>query len=343
MSDPTPLLQVENLKMHFPVFAGAFRKHVATVHAVDGVDFSVHAGETLGLVGESGCGKSTTGRAILQLYRPTAGSVRLAPREGTSEPVDVATLPERDLKPMRRRMQMIFQDPFASLNPRLTVGDTIAEPIRVHRLRTGPAVMERVRELMELCGLNARFVRRYPHEFSGGQRQRIGIARALAAEPDLIVCDEPISALDVSIQAQILNLMVDLQKRLGLTYIFIAHDLSAVRHISDRIAVMYLGRIVEIAPAKELYRKPSHPYTQALISAVPIPDPAIESTRERIVLTGDLPSPQNPPTGCRFHTRCPYAWDRCRKEVPPLHDLGGGHQAACHLVDDPTGGGQREV
>ena len=337
MSAPTSnktdhILRVRDLKMHFPVRAGWLNRVVGSVKAVDGVSLDVRRGETLGLVGESGCGKSTFGRAVIRLYKPTAGQLLL--NAGGKE-TDLAPLKESEIRPLRRKVQMIFQDPFACLNPRMTVGSIIGEPIRVHKLAEGDAAKKRIAELMEMCGLNSKFIRRYPHEFSGGQRQRIGIARALAAEPDLIVCDEPISALDVSIQAQIMNLLGQLQQELGLTYIFIAHDLAAVRHLSDRIAVMYLGRIVEVAEAADLYAKPTHPYTQALISAVPIPDPEIEATRERIVLTGDVPSPRNPPSGCTFHTRCPYAWERCKREAPAAHDTGNGHMVACHLVEEP--------
>ncbi len=333
MSDPKPLLVVDDLKMHFPIYKGALlRREVARVRAVDGVSFEIYPGETLGLVGESGCGKSTTGRALLQLYRPTGGKVVFDGVELTALKGDKA------LFPYRRHMQMIFQDPYACLNPRMTVGDIIAEPLRTHGLTPDKgAMMEQVQALMVRCGLNPQYVRRYPHEFSGGQRQRIGIARALATSPRFIVCDEPISALDVSIQAQIMNLLQDLQQEMGLTYLFIAHDLAAVRHISDRIAVMYLGKVVEIADYASLYANPRHPYTRALISAVPIPDPEIELTRERIVLEGDVPSPINPPTGCRFHTRCPARRahpeiaDRCVNEVPLLQ--GDDHRVACHLYD----------
>ncbi|MFT4702943.1 MAG: oligopeptide transport system ATP-binding protein [Bradymonadia bacterium] len=330
----TPILSMRDVKMHFPIREGILGRVAGHVKAVDGVSLDVMPGETLGLVGESGCGKSTLGRAILQLYKPTAGQVVYREEgEGVEEGVDLCTLKRSDMRPYRRKLQMVFQDPFASLNPRMTVGDIIAEPIRVHKLADGEAAQRRVRELMEMCGLNSRFLKRYPHEFSGGQRQRVGIARALAAEPRLIVCDEPISALDVSIQAQIMNLLEELQAELGLTYVFIAHDLAAVRHISDRIAVMYLGRIVELSTAKDLYANPQHPYTQALISAVPIPDPEIEATRERIVLTGDVPSPRNPPSGCRFRTRCPYAYERCAAEVPARTDLPSGF-VACHLREE---------
>ncbi len=331
---PRPLLRVRGLKMHFRVKEGMFNQRSATVRAVDGVDLDVFPGETLGLVGESGCGKSTLGRAILQLYRPTEGTVEL---DVDGRYVELTRLGSGQLRSMRRHVQMIFQDPFASLNPRMTVGGIIGEPIRVHGLREGADVERRVRELMDLCGLNPRYVRRYPHEFSGGQRQRIGIARALAAEPRLIVADEPISALDVSIQAQIMNLLDDLQRELGLTYLLIAHDLAAVRHMSDRIAVMYLGRIAELATGESTYGAPFHPYTQALISAVPIPDPEIEARRERIMLHGELPSPRKPPTGCRFHTRCPWAYERCHRDEPALGPVPDGeptHAAACHLRED---------
>ncbi len=333
------LLEVKGLRMHFPIYKGALiRREVARVKAVDGLDFEIYAGETLGLVGESGCGKSTTGRAILQLYTPTAGSVHF---DGTDIAAINRTGGDKALFKFRRHMQMIFQDPYACLNPRMTVGDIIAEPLMTHGLVKGrDEALRRVQGLMVKCGLNPQYVRRYPHEFSGGQRQRIGIARALATNPRFIVCDEPISALDVSIQAQIMNLLQDLQQELGLTYLFIAHDLAAVRHISDRIAVMYLGKIVEIADYDQVYADPRHPYTQALISAVPIPDPEVEATRERVVLEGDVPSPIDPPTGCRFHTRCParkanpQIAERCATEEPTLKVIGErGHRAACHLYD----------
>ncbi|HEX6290466.1 MAG TPA: dipeptide ABC transporter ATP-binding protein [Herpetosiphonaceae bacterium] len=318
------LLDVRDLKMYFPITRGiVFQRQVGAVKAVDGISMTIKRGETLGLVGESGCGKSTAGRAILQLYKPTAGEVIFNGR-------DLTKLNSNEMRRTRRDVQMIFQDPYASLNPRMTVGDIVGEPIRVHGLRKGSkAVRDRVQELLQLVGLNPYFVNRYPHEFSGGQRQRIGIARALAVEPDFVVCDEPVSALDVSIQAQVINLLEDLQDQLGLTYLFIAHGLSVVKHISDRVAVMYLGRIVELADSVELYRQPLHPYTQALLSAVPIPDPVIEKKRQRIILQGDVPSPINPPPGCRFHTRCPIAIDKCRVEDPPFVDYGGGHFAAC--------------
>jgi oligopeptide transport system ATP-binding protein len=322
---PETLIEVKDLKMYFPVTKGiVLRRKIGDVKAVDGLTFSIRKGETLGLVGESGCGKSTTGRALIQLYKPTTGEVIF---HGT----DLTKLPPEQMRQMRRKVQMIFQDPYASLNPRMTVGDIIAEPIIVHNLRKGKeAVRERVQELLKLVGLNPYFINRYPHEFSGGQRQRIGIARALAVEPEFVVCDEPVSALDVSIQAQILNLLEDLQNQLGLTYLFIAHGLAAVKHISDRVAVMYLGKIVEIAAGAQLYQAPTHPYTQALLSAVPIPDPALERTRARIILTGDVPSPLNPPSGCRFHTRCPIATEHCKQEEPELKDIGGGHMVSCH-------------
>ena len=336
MAEPgQELLRVQGLKVHFPVYGGGFfRKRVGQVHAVDGLDLQVLRGETLGVVGESGCGKSTAGRGILQLLRPTAGSVRFDGQELT-------TLWRKrlgrhawgaELRELRKRMQMIFQDPYASLDPRMTVEDLIAEPLRTFGLAAGDARRRRVQELMAQVGMDPRFVRRYPHEFSGGQRQRIGIARALALEPELIVCDEPISALDVSIQAQIMNLLQELQARLGLTYVFIAHDLAAVRHIADRIAVMYLGRIVEVGPDEALCRDPKHPYTKALLSAVPLADPQRERARRRLPLAGDVPSPIDPPTGCRFHPRCPEAVDRCRTQDPPLRALGEGRSAACLLL-----------
>ena len=318
------LVEVRGLKMWFPIMRGILQKHVADVKAVDGLNFDVFQGETLGLVGESGCGKSTTGRAILQLYKPTAGSVLF---EGS----DLVALKGEDLRKMRRRMQMIFQDPYASLNPRMTVGSIVAEPLEVHNIGTKAERVERVRELLKVVGLNPYFINRYPHEFSGGQRQRIGVARALAVNPAFIVCDEPISALDVSIQAQVINLLEDLQEQFGLTYLFIAHDLSVVRHISDRIAVMYLGKIMELSDREELYLNPMHPYTQALLSAVPIPDPVIEEKRQRIILEGDVPSPVNPPKGCNFSTRCPKALDMCKEQEPEFRDYGGGHWAACWL------------
>ncbi|MBX5481993.1 MAG: dipeptide ABC transporter ATP-binding protein [Myxococcaceae bacterium] len=318
----TPLLEVRDLKTHFPVRGGLWGKVQGHVKAVDGVSFDLHKGETLGLVGESGCGKSTLGRTVLRLIEPTAGTIRFDGR-------DITTLPPRELRALRRRMQLIFQDPYASLNPRMKVREIVEEGLVIHRLASGKERAEKVAALLQKMGLPADAADRYPHEFSGGQRQRIGIARALALNPDLIVADEPISALDVSIQAQIVNLLVDLQKELGLTYLFIAHDLKIVEYISDRVAVMYLGRIVELAPARELYRSPKHPYTQALLSAVPVPDP--DRRRDRIILEGDVPSPLHPPQGCHFHPRCPYAFERCRRETPPLYELGNGHRSACFL------------
>jgi oligopeptide transport system ATP-binding protein len=318
------LLEVKSLKMYFPITQGIIiQRHTGDVKAVDGLDFFIRRGETLGLVGESGCGKSTTGRAILQLYRPTAGQVLY---EGT----DLCKLKGEPMRKMRRKMQMIFQDPYASLNPRMTVGNIIGEPMEIHNLAKGKEKQQKVQHLLEIVGLNPYMANRYPHEFSGGQRQRVGVARALAVEPEFIVCDEPISALDVSIQAQIINLLEELQSQFHLTYLFIAHDLSVVRHISDRVAVMYLGKIVELATRDELYFKPMHPYTKALLSAVPIPDPFVEGKRERIILTGDVPSPVNPPSGCHFHTRCPIAIDICKQVDPEFKDHGDLHWVACH-------------
>ena len=322
-SSDKPLLDVRNLVMHFPLTQGIIiQRKVGAVQAVDGVSFSVKKGETLGLVGESGCGKSTTGRAILQLYKPTAGEVVFNGK-------DLTKLDSGDMRKMRRHLQMIFQDPYASLNPRMTVGNIVSEPMQIHNLVPKGERTKRVQELLQTVGLNPYFANRYPHEFSGGQRQRIGIARALAANPDFIVCDEPVSALDVSIQAQIVNLLEDLQDQFGLTYLFIAHDLSVVRHISDRVAVMYLGRMVETGPAEELFRKPAHPYTKALIAAIPEPDPTLR--REFVPLAGEIPSPSKPPSGCRFHTRCPLAQARCRTEDPALAPSGAGRAVACHF------------
>jgi oligopeptide transport system ATP-binding protein len=324
MNQPV-LLHVEDLVVHFPILRGLLQKQVGAVHAVDGLTFEIHQGETLGLVGESGCGKSTTGRAIIQLQRPTSGKVVF---EGS----DLVKMDGEPLRQTRRRMQMIFQDPYSSLNPRMTVRQLVGEPMAIHSTLRGKERDERVSELLNLVGLNPGFMGRYPHEFSGGQRQRIGIARALALEPSLVVCDEPISALDVSIQAQVINLLEDLQEELGLAYLMIAHDLSMVRHISDRVAVMYLGVIVELADRKTLYTSPLHPYTQALLSAVPIPDPKAERQRKRIILQGDVPSPIHPPSGCRFRTRCPLAEAICAEAAPEFAEKSPGHWAACHLV-----------
>jgi oligopeptide transport system ATP-binding protein len=326
------LIEVEHLKVHFPITAGIFQREVGRVRAVDDITFDIRKGETLGLVGESGCGKSTTGRALIRLRNPTEGSVKF-------DGIELATLSRQELRKMRRRMQIIFQDPYSSLNPRMTVGSIINEPLETHNLGSAKARTERVRELLALVGLNPGYTNRYPHEFSGGQRQRIGVARALAVEPEFIVCDEPISALDVSIQAQVLNLLVELREQFGLTYLFIAHDLSVVRHISDRVGVMYLGKIVEIGPPAQLYAAPGHPYTRALLSAVPIPDPKAERRRKRVILTGDVPSPANPPSGCHFHTRC-WLYERlgrpevCRTEDPPLRTVAPDHRAACHFAEE---------
>jgi oligopeptide/dipeptide ABC transporter ATP-binding protein len=321
------LVRVDNLVKHFPITQGIIvRRQIGAVHAVDDVSFVVKQGETLGLVGESGCGKSTTGRTVLQLYRPTSGSVLF-------NGVDLVKLKGEELRLMRRKMQMIFQDPYASLNPRMTVGEIVGEPLVVHNVGKQKEIEERIANLLELVGLNPAFSKRYPHEFSGGQRQRIGVARALALQPSFIVCDEPISALDVSIQAQVVNLLEDLQKQFNLTYLFIAHDLSMVRHISDRVAVMYLGIIAELADRDELYVKPLHPYTQALLSAIPIPDPMADARRKRIILEGDVPSPVNPPSGCRFRTRCPIAEKICAEVKPEFRELSPGHFAACHFSE----------
>ena len=323
------LLEVRGLKKYFPVRRGVFRRIVGWVKAVDDVDFFIQEGETLGLVGESGCGKTTTGRTILRLIEPTAGEI-LFRSQRLGRVVDIAKMKPREMKPLRREMQIIFQDPYSSLNPRMTVGDIVGEPLVVHRVARGKEKERRVAELLQAVGLKPEHMRRYPHEFSGGQRQRIGIARALALDPQLIVCDEPVSALDVSIQAQVLNLLEDLQDEFHLTYLFIAHDLSVVKHISDRVAVMYLGKIVELAETEELFTHPMHPYTEALLSAVPIPDP--DYKKERILLQGDVPSPINPPSGCYFHPRCPYAKEICSKEAPKFVDMGGDHYVACHFA-----------
>ena len=323
------LVSVRNLVKHFPITrGGVFRRVVGYVKAVDGVTFDIYKGETLGLVGETGSGKTTVGRTMLRLYEPTEGKILV-------NGVDLTTLSGRELNQMRRRMSMIFQDPYASLNPRMKVGRIIAEPLTVHGIAKGSQKREQAQLLLEQVGLNPNFIDRYPHEFSGGQRQRIGIARALALKPDLVICDEPISSLDVSIQAQVVNLLEDLQNELGLTYLFIAHDLSMVRHISDRIAVMYMGRIVELADRDSIYLNPLHPYTQALMSAVPVPDPEPQVKRERIILEGDMPSAENPPVGCNFHTRCPVARiERCPQEDPQLREMRPGHWVACHYAED---------
>jgi oligopeptide transport system ATP-binding protein len=334
-NDGQTLLSVKNLKMHFPITQGIIlQRQVGSVKAVDDISFDITQGETLGLVGESGCGKSTTGRAILQLYKPTAGSVEFNGR-------DLVKLNGGDMRRMRRELQMIFQDPYASLNPRMTVGSIIGEPLEIHNLAKGKEKTERVQELLRTVGLNPYFANRYPHEFSGGQRQRIGIARALAVEPKFIVCDEPISALDVSIQAQIINLLEELQEKLGLTYLFIAHDLAVVRHISDRVAVMYVGKIVELTDRNEIFDRPLHPYTRALLSSIPIPDPVLEKRRSRMILVGDVPSPVNPPSGCRFNPRCPYAEDNCKTDEPPLAEVRTGHFVACHYWDEVENGSKR--
>ena len=323
--DPYVLLDVRGLQMHFPVSKGViFQSKVGEIKAVDGVSFQIMRGETLGLVGESGCGKTTIGRCILQLLKPTGGEVRFRGENLTQ-------LSGKEMRPLRKELQVIFQDPYGSLNPRMTVGSIVEEPLIIHKIGDRNERRNRVQELFEVVGLNPNMMDRYPYEFSGGQRQRIGIARALAVNPTFIVCDEPVSALDVSIQAQVINLLRSLQERFDLTYLFIAHDLSVVRHISDRVAVMYLGKIVEITGRDELYRDPKHPYTRALLSAVPIPDPVVEASRERIILTGDVPSPIDPPKGCSFHPRCPFAMDVCREITPVLKQTTQGHSVACHL------------
>jgi oligopeptide transport system ATP-binding protein len=326
----TSLLEVRDLYKYFPINAGILSRHIGDVKAVDGIDFAIRSGETLGLVGESGSGKTTAGRVVLRLLPATKGQVIFEGR-------DVLELGREDVRKLRKEMQIIFQDPYASLNPRMTVRDIVGEPLLIHDIAKGKEADDRVRELLRLVGLQPDHANRYPHEFSGGQRQRIGIARALAVSPKFIVADEPVSALDVSIQAQVINLLQDLQAQLGLTFLFIAHDLSVVRHISTRVAVMYVGKIVEIADRDDLYDNPLHPYTQALLSAIPIPDPKVEGRRKRILLSGDIPSPVNPPSGCRFHTRCPIAFERCKIEVPALLTYGAGHQAACHWVEEHGG------
>jgi oligopeptide transport system ATP-binding protein len=319
------ILRVSHLRKYFPIRKGVFRRVVGQVKAVDDISFDVYRGETLGLVGESGCGKTTAGRTIIRLYQPTGGDVSF-------EGVNLATLRGNKLRQVRRKIQMVFQDPYASLNPRMNVESIVGEPLEIFRISAGGSRKERVEELLHLVGLNPALMNRFPHEFSGGQRQRIGLARSLALNPDLIICDEPISALDVSIQAQVVNLLEELQEKLGLTYIFIAHDLSMVRHISKRVAVMYLGKVVELTDRETLYNNPLHPYTQALLSAIPVPDPYIEEKRQRILLQGDLPSPSNPPPGCNFSTRCPLVQDICKKAEPEFIQVEQGHQCACHLV-----------
>ncbi len=318
----TPLLEVKHLKKHFPIKGGVFSKTIGYVYAVDDINFTLEKGETLGLVGESGCGKSTTGRTILRLIEPTDGAIYF-------EGQDITNLDKSAMRALRREMQIIFQDPYASLNPRMTVGSIIGEPLEIHKIAKGSEKEERVASLLQKVGLRAEDMRKYPHEFSGGQRQRIGIARALALNPKLIVCDEPVSALDVSIQAQVINLLEDLQAEFGLSYLFIAHNLNVVEHISNRVAVMYLGQIVELASDEELYKNPQHPYTEALLSAVPIPDPTVK--KKRIILEGDVPSPINPPKGCHFHTRCMYKDKICEEVEPEFKDIGGGHWVACHF------------
>jgi len=319
------ILKVQNLKKYFPIRRGVFRRHVGDVKAVDDVNFQVYRGETLGLVGESGCGKTTTGRTIIRIYQPTEGEIQF---NGT----DLTKIKGKQLRQTRRKIQMIFQDPYASLNPRMNVESIVSEPLVIYKTVPRKERKERVSELLNMVGLNPALMNRYPHEFSGGQRQRIGLARSLALNPDLVICDEPISALDVSIQAQVVNLLEELQEELGLTYIFIAHDLSMVRHISKRVAVMYLGKIVELTDRKSLYANPLHPYTKALLSAIPVPDPVVEEHRQRILLEGDLPSPANPPLGCNFNTRCPLAFEQCYQEEPAYIEVETGHYCACHLV-----------
>jgi oligopeptide/dipeptide ABC transporter ATP-binding protein len=325
ISQNDTMVEVKNLKMYFPITRGILRRKVGEVKAIDDISFTIKKHETMGLVGESGCGKTTTGRCVLRLYQPTSGAIYF-------NGIDISKMPERRIKPIRKDMGVIFQDPFGSLNPRQSAGGIVGDPLKVHRMATGNELKERVTELFRIVGLDPGMMDRVPHEFSGGQRQRIGVARALACRPSLIICDEPISALDVSIQAQIINLLEELQETMGLTYLFIAHDLAVVQHISDRVAVMYLGRIVEISDSGELYDNPLHPYTRALLSAIPIPDPRVEKTRTRIVLKGEVPSPVNPPSGCHFHPRCQMAIDECNQRRPELRDIGNGHYVACIRV-----------
>jgi oligopeptide transport system ATP-binding protein len=332
--DPSSLVEVIDVKKYFPITAGVFSRHVADVKAVDGVSFGIRRGETLGLVGESGSGKTTIGRCILRLLEPTSGSIFF-------DGENITALGARDMRAKRKEMQIIFQDPYASLNPRMTVGDIIAEPLQIHKLASGREIDAKVNDLLRTVGLSPYHANRYPHEFSGGQRQRIGVARALAVSPKFIVADEPVSALDVSIQAQVVNLLQDLQQQFGLTYLFIAHDLSVVRHISDRVAVMYVGKLMELADRTALYERPLHPYTQSLLSAIPIPDPSTEKRRTRVILEGDIPSPVRPPSGCRFHTRCPIAYDRCKVEIPEFKNYNG-HFVACHKVEE-LGGNQPSI
>ncbi len=329
-SEANVQLEVTDLRMHFPIQRGLTRRVVGHVKAVDGVNLAVARGETLGLVGESGCGKTTVGRCLVRAYRPTAGEIMY--RKGSGERINLAALSEGELRPYRRELRMVFQDPYASLNPRMNVLDIVAEPLRIHKVARGKELEYRVADLLKRVGLQPEYMRRYPHAFSGGQRQRIGLARALALEPRLVIADEPVSALDVSVQAQILNLMQDLQAEFGLTYIFISHDLSVVEYIANRIAVMYVGKLVEVTAASDLFAAPAHPYTEALLSAVPRPDPRRRS--QRIVLEGDVADPANPPSGCYFHPRCRYAVERCRSEAPVLHDVAPGHAVACHLAED---------
>ena len=331
-NDNNVLLRVNDLKMHFPIRRGFFNRVVGYVKAVDGINFFIREGETLGLVGESGCGKTTTGRCIVRAYEPTDGEIRYLDRNG--EHIDLAKMPEDELKTYRRQIRMIFQDPYSSLNPRMTLLQIVGEPLTTNNVASGQELQDRVAELLRQVGLRPEFMQRYPHAFSGGQRQRIGVARALALEPRLMLCDEPVSALDVSVRAQILNLLQDLQDQYDLTYLFVAHDLSVVEYIADRVAVMYVGKLVEMASTEALYKNPQHPYTEALLSAVPKPDPRLRSLGKRIVLEGDVADPANPPGGCYFHPRCRYAQDVCAQEEPPLRDVGDDHYVACHFAEE---------